>query len=351
MNIYDIAKKANVSVATVSRVINKSGPVRKSTQIKVENAISEMHYTPSSIARSLSNRKTDNIGIIVPDIFNPFYARILAGITSVVHEIGYNMFLFNAEENADRLHEILQTVQGENLKGIILNPISTQDERTLQLTKQIEERGVPIVLLDRDVYGFNSNGVYSDDFGGAYKAVSHLIKIGHRKIAIFRGPMNSRPGYERFAGYRKALEDNGITLEEDLIGDYDFMLSGLVYEQTKKLMKRKKHPTAIFTSNNNGTLECMKSLLDMGFEIGKDVGLIGFDDIDLLHYTNMAISVVDRRVEDMGAEAMSLLRSCIEDKEDEDRKQQIVMDTHLVLRGSEKCTGIGKPDQEKDAGS
>ena len=337
MNIYDIAKRANVSVATVSRVINKTGPVKESTRKRVEKAIRDMHYTPSSIARSLSIKSTDNIGIIVPDIFNPFYARVLAGITEVVRTTGHNIFLFNAEENAERLHQILQAVKGENLKGIILNPIFNQDEKALQLTKEIERQGVPIVLLDRDIYGFNSNGVYSDDFGGAYEAVSHLISIGHCRIAIFRGPLNSRPGNERFQGYIKALQDNGITPEPELMRDYDFMRNGLVYEQTEKLMKRKKRPTAIFTSNNNGTLECMKSLLDMGLAIGHDVGMIGFDDIDTLHYTNIALSVVDRHVEQMGAEAVDLLYKCIDNKGVKAKKQVIMIDTELVLRGSEKC--------------
>ena len=138
MNIYDIAKKANVSVATVSRVINQSGPVRESTRKKVEKAIAEMHYTPSAIARSLSSRQTNNIGIIVPDIFNPFYARVLTGITRVTRDIGYNTFFFNAEENIERLHQILDALKGQNLNGIILNPVLDQDEETVRLKSHIE---------------------------------------------------------------------------------------------------------------------------------------------------------------------------------------------------------------------
>ena len=337
MNIYDIAKKANVSVATVSRVINKSGQVRESTRKKVENAIAEMHYTPSSVARSLSTQQTDNIGIIVPDIFNPFYARVLAGITGETRKYGYNTFLFNAEENVAHLHQILRAIMGERLKGIILNPIVSQDEETVHLIRELEHMGVAIVFLDRDIYGLNCNGVYSDDFGGAYEAVSHLIRIGHRRIALFHGPLESRPGHERYQGYIQALRDNGIAPEEELVREYDFMLSGSVYENTKKIMKRKNPPTAFFTSNNYGTLECMKSLLDMEMEIGKDIGLIGFDDIDILHYANRGISAVDRQVEEMGAEAMRLLRDCIEERTEDARKQKIVLDTNLVLRGSENC--------------
>ena len=197
--------------------------------------------------------------------------------------------------------------------------------------------GVAIVFLDRDTYGLNCNGVYSDDFGGAYEAVSHLIRIGHRRIALFHGPLESRPGHERYQGYIQALRDNGIAPEEELVREYDFMLSGSVYENTKKIIKRKNPPTAFFTSNNYGTLECMKSLLDMEMEIGKDIGLIGFDDIDILHYANRGISAVDRQVEEMGAEAMRLLRDCIEERTEDARKQKIVLDTNLVLRGSENC--------------
>ncbi len=342
MNIYDIAKKANVSVATVSRVINQSGPVRESTRKKVEKAIAEMHYTPSAIARSLSSRQTNNIGIIVPDIFNPFYARVLTGITRVTRDIGYNTFFFNAEENIERLHQILDALKGQNLNGIILNPVLDQDEKTVRLMKELEAMNVAIVLLDRDLRGMNCNGVFSDDFGGAYAAVEHLIRIGHRRIGIFRGPQQSRPGYERFMGYVQALRDNGIQVEEELIGEYDFMLNGHVYEQTKRILRKKNPPTALFTSNNYGTLECMKSLLDMDLCIGKDIGLIGFDDIDTLHYANRSISAVDRDVERMGAKAMTLLQYCIAEKAEEVEKQKIVIDTHLVLRGSEKCDMIAE---------
>ena len=349
MNIYDIAKKANVSVATVSRVINKSGQVRESTRKKVEKAIAEMHYTPSSVARSLSTQQTDNIGIIVPDIFNPFYARVLAGITGVTRKYGYNTFLFNAEENVSYLHQILHAIMSERLKGIILNPIINEDEETRHLILDLERMGVAIVLLDRDVYGLNCNGVYSDDFGGAYAAVNHMIKLGHRRIALFHGPLVSRPGHERYQGYMQALRDNKIRPEEDLIREYDFMLNGSVYENTKKIMKRKHPPTAFFTSNNYGTLECMKSLLDMDYEIGKDIGLIGFDDIDILHYANRGISAVDRQVEEMGAEAMRLLQTCIMERAEDAKKQKIILDTNLILRGSEYCdhlSGCDGYDQE-----
>ena len=347
MNIYDIAKKANVSVATVSRVINKSGQVRESTRKKVEKAIAEMHYTPSSVARSLSMQQSDNIGIVVPDIFNPFYARVLAGITGFTRKCGYNTFLFNAEEDVTNLRQILRAIMGERLKGIILNPIVSQDEETLRLIRELESMGVAVVLLDRDIYGLNCNGVYSDDFGGAYAAVNHLIKIGHRRIALFHGPLVSRPGHERYQGYMQALRDNGIAPEADLIREYDFMLSGSVYDNTRRIMKRKHPPTAFFTSNNNGTLECMKSLLDMGMEIGRDVGMIGFDDIDILHYANRGISAVDRQVEEMGAEAMRLLQACISERTEDPKKQKIVLDTNLVLRGSENCERLVKMSKKQ----
>ena len=344
MNIYDIAKKANVSVATVSRVINRNGPVKESTRKKVEKAIAESHYTPSAIARSLSSRQTDNIGVIMPDIFNPFYNHVLNGITRVAKNYGYNTILFSAEESVERLHQILEGLKGQSLKGLILNPVRDQDDETVHLMRELESMGVPIVLFDRNITGINCNGVFSDDFGGAYSAVEHLIRIGHRRIAIFRGPQDIRPGRERFLGYAKALQDNGIQMEEKLVCDYDFLLNGKVYEQTRKLMKSKNPPTVFFTSNNFGTLECIKSLLDMGLSIGKDVGLIGFDEILTLQYVNQAISVVDREVVRMGMETMSLLQSCFVKEADKELKQKIVIDMHLLLRGSEYCEKVTGAD-------
>ena len=134
-----------------------------------------------------------------------------------------------------------------------------------------------------------------------------------------------------------SIVEGRLSDKYDHFREYDFMLSGSVYENTRKIMKRKNPPTAFFTSNNYGTLECMKSLLDMDLEIGRDIGLIGFDDIDILHYANRGISAVDRQVEEMGAEAMRLLRNCIEERAEDARKQKIILDTSLVLRGSENC--------------
>ena len=338
MNIYDIAKEANVSVATVSRVINQSDSVSNSTREIVEKVIEDMHYMPNANARRLSGHETEVIGVIFPDISNPFYSRILSGLSRIINKYNYTAMLFNAEENPERLHQILKTIQKERLRGMILNPIWNQDEETVRLVQEIQKNGIPVVLLDRDMQEINVNGVYSDDFGGAYSAVSHLIEIGHRRISALHGPLSSRPGYERLNGYLKALKDNGIEPDNEIIHECNYALDGTTYEITKKMMKQKQPPTAIFTGNNSVTLECIKGLMDTDHKIGKDIGLIGFDDIDILHYTNFQLSVVDRQVERMGAEAMALLHLCI--SKDTKTKHIIIMDTELILRGSEKCDGI-----------
>ncbi|MDD7267136.1 MAG: LacI family DNA-binding transcriptional regulator [Lachnospiraceae bacterium] len=337
MNIYDIAKKAAVSPTTVSRVLNGNKAVRRETKERVLKVIDDMNYVPSSVARSLSVKGTSNIAVIVPDITNPFFSSILSGITQTADEYEYNTFLFGTGEDPKKQYRVLQTVKAENLKGIIIVPVFENDEETVKMLKELEGMNVPIVLIDREINGGCFDGVFSNDREGSYRAVKKLIDTGHRKIAVIKGPLTSRPGRERYEGYVRAMTEAGIEIREEYSRGGSFLLDDLAYEDTHKLMTLSEPPTAIFTANNMASLGCMKCLFDMGLTIGKDISLVGFDDIETLKYLNIDLSVVDRPVQRMGMEAMELLqlRFC-EQKEDRGITRKIIIDTELILRGSEQ---------------
>lgn len=338
MNIYDIAKKAGVSPSTVSRVLNNNSIVKAQTREKILEIIKENNYVPSSVARSLSVKETSNIGVIVPDILNSFFSSIMAGVNEKAEEYDYNTVLFGTKENVKRQHEVLQIVKQENLKGLIIVPVIENDKETIEVLIQMEKEGVPVVLIDRDINNASFDGVFSDDRRGTKNAVEILIKEGHKKIAIINGPLECTPGRHRFMGYKEALSEHNIHIDEKYVKSGNFMLRP-AYNATKELMELDEPPTAIFSSNNRTTLGCLQYFYENNIKIGEDIGFIGFDDIEALRYSGMHMSVVDRDVFAMGVEAMKLLQMRFEENTDTRLRRRIIVDSRFISRGSEKLKG------------
>jgi len=339
MNIYDIAREAGVSPATVSRVINGNKNVREETRKKVLKVIENNNYAPSSVARNLSIGESQNIAFIVPDVENPFFSQILQGITDKASDSNYNVFMFGTKEDPEREHRILESLKGELIKGLIIIPVSEIDEETAFRLTNFEREGIPVVLIDRDIKGSNFDGVFSEDIQGAYEAVECLIQEGHKKIAMITGPETSRPGHDRLRGYKMALTNYNIEINEDYIINGNFIEED-AYKAMKTLMELKEPPTAVFSSNNMTTLGCLRYLKEHGLKLVEDISLIGFDDIKELQYTDINLTVVARPVYEMGQEVMELLERRFSYKKEGDRKKMIVrrnyVKTWLIKRGSEK---------------
>ncbi|SHK45503.1 LacI family DNA-binding transcriptional regulator [Hespellia stercorisuis] len=339
MNIYDIAKEAGVSASTVSRVLNGNKNVKKETREKIQKVINGKNYVPNALARNLSVGVSQNIAFLVPDIENPFFGKILHGISDRAKEYNYNIFMFGTDECPDREHQILSSLQIEMMRGLIIIPVSENDSITEEMLENFEEKGVPVILIDRDIMGSKFDGVFSEDEEGSYGAVECLIKEGHKKIATITGPETSRPGHNRLKGYKRALEANGIAIRPEYIicGEFNEEKS---YKAMKKLMERKDPPTAIFSCNNMTTLGCLKYLSERDMKLSRDISLVGFDDIRELQYTNIKLSVVSRPVYDMGCEAMELLERRFEAIQNGSKERTVkrrnYVQTSLILRGSEK---------------
>lgn len=333
MNISEIAHIAGVSTATVSRVINHSPAVKPETKEKVMQVIAEFGYTPSAIARSLSIQSSLNIGVIFPDIANPFFSGALNGLSKVAEEYRYNVFFCNSDENTDKEHRFLEQVKEQRLEGIIISPVDTNDRRTLKLLEGLEKAGIPVVLLDRDLKDGNFSMVIAENEKGAFDAVQVLVNEGHRKIAIIEGSPSNRPVYERTEGYKKAMKAAGIPIRSEYIVRGN-QKSDPAYEMTGQLMRLDDPPTAIFTCNNMMTIGCIQYLTEQGIRIGKDISLIGFDDIEVLRIVNFGLSVVHRSETEMGKIAMEMLVRRMKDPDG--KKEKVVLPTEIILRGSEK---------------
>jgi len=334
MTIDDIAKKAGVSTATVSRVLNNSSSVTKKTRERVQNVIEECGYIPNVLARSLSIQSTRSIAVLVSDIENPYFSQALRGITQVADENDYNVLLLNTDEDLQREHRCLKAVaQQQQPGGIIITPVSYTNQQTGAVLEEFERRGVPVVLLDRLIKGYSFGSILAENRKGAYEAVRELIRAGHTRIAIIRGSEENWPVAERWLGYQDAMKEAGLPIQPEYVCSAD-QKSRLAYQATGRLMGLSQPPTAIFTCNNSMTLGCLGYLTEHGIHIPQDVSVIGFDEIDDLRRVAYPLSVVDRSPVEMGHLAMKMILSRLADMES--AKQTTVIPTRLVLRGSEK---------------
>ncbi|MCT4604527.1 MAG: LacI family transcriptional regulator [Marinisporobacter sp.] len=334
ITINDIARESGVSRATVSRVLNNSGYVKDETRQKVLKAIKELNYTPSAIARSLSTRKTNTIGVIVPEINDPFFGEVIKGVSEVADEHNLNIILFNTDDNVEKELKALQLLKEQRIQGILITPALTEKKENREYLGTLEKFGIPIILIDGHVKYENFSGVFIDHIKGAYDGTEALIKEGHKKIAIINGQMDSRPAKERFIGYKKALEEYHIPLEERYIfyGEYKYEHA---YEITKKILKMEDPPTAIFVSSNMMILGCMKAFYEKKVHIPRDMAIIGFDKLEVLNIIGMNISCINGPTLKLGKKGMKMLIDRLHDEKNKEIKRTILL-PEIILNGSEK---------------
>lgn len=339
MNISDIAEKAGVSTATVSRVLNDSALVKAKTKELVLAVIEECGYTPSAVAKSLSVQATHNVGVIFPDIENPFFSGALKGISQVAEQSLYNVFFFNTDETVWREHNFLNVVRVQRLDGVIISPVDGQDGTTQSILEGFEQQGIAVVLFDRRLKGGTFSSVLTENKDGTRMAIRQLISEGHRKIAIIEGNPSNTPVYERAQGYLQALEEAGIPVRREYMLRAD-QKSELAYQATQTLMESDDPPTAIFACNNMMTLGCLRYFTERGIVIGRDVSLMGFDDIETLRLIDYGLSVVNRSEEEMGRLAMEVLLERLQAPEQAVRT--VMVPSYLILRGSERLSGLSR---------
>lgn len=343
-NIYEIAKEAGVSIATVSRVMNRSATVSEKSTRRVMDAVKKLNYVPNSMARSLSTSVSTSIGVVVPDINNPFFSNVVKGVTSVADEKGYQVLLYSTDENEVKEEKVLHTMREHRLRGMIITPVSEDCKDTLQQLRDFATRSIPVVLLDREVDDHSFDRVVAQDEDGVYRAVCALIEKGHRRIAIITGPLRSRPGKERLRGYERAMKESGITINKDYVRYGDFRMER-AYKEAMELCSMEEPPTAIFASNNMTTYGCLKAFGQLGLTVGKDIALFGFDDIEALKWLNYNVSVVSRDVYEMGRRAMEMLLRCFEEDSTSKEGQRDSLPTELIFRGSELCSAVSAASQ------
>lgn len=325
--IYDVAKRANVSVATVSAVINNSSYVSPPLRQNVEAAIAELHYHPNLLARSLAKQKTQTIGMLIPDVANPFFPEVVRGAEDRAQKAGYTVILGNSDNQRDKEEVYLNLFLAKRVDGILL--IKSPGEMSVSLLEKLTDGKTPIVLVDRHYPPLKADLVLADDVGGSYEAVKHLLRLGHRRIGVITGMRGVSTTEGRLAGYRKALQSRSIRYDPSLViqGDYR-MDSG--FEGGILVLKQK--PTAVFVTNFLMTVGFMKALEQKKLRCPQDVAVISYDDFPWLDSFYPRLTSVEQPKYLLGYQGAQLLLDRIGEKHK--RAKTLILKNNLRIRES-----------------
>jgi LacI family transcriptional regulator len=324
--IHDVAAHAGVSPATVSRFL-RGQRVRSAEAIQA--AVDELGYCPSAAAQSLKSGRTHTIGVVVPDITNPYFAAVVKGMESVTRSQRYRILLANSDESSEQEDDLLADMVRQ-VDGVVLTPATEQDQTPLH----VRDAGLPLVFVDRDLAdGDQFDAVLVDNTEGGRQAAEHLLALGHTRIAAISGGQDSTPGRCRREGFMDALTAEGVEVpaDYDLIGEFREERG---YQLTLSLLSLPERPTAIFTANNLMTLGALKALHDMRVDIPGQVSLIGFDDLDTGPLLRPPLTVIDRPMVEQGVLAMRLLLRRFDEAYADDTPRRIILDTKLIERAS-----------------
>jgi len=329
VTIRDVARLSGVSAMTVSRVINESERVSPATRRRVEQAISDLGYVPSRLARGLSRQKTGALALIVPDVANPFFTMIVRGAEDVARRADYRVILGDTRGDLALEREVIEELIAHRVEGIAIAPVS---DRSRPHFRRLAAFGVPFVLLDRVVRGLDADVVLGDSTGGARRLVEHLISLGHRRIGLIVESEDVSTARDRRAGYLAALEAAGLPVDSSLIvrapADPEGGFRGM-----RELLALEDPPTAVFAVNNLVAVGAIEAVRAEGLEVPDDVALVCFDDIELASRLYPFLTVAAQPAETFGTLGTQLLIERIEGRAP-DRPRVVVLPAQFLVRAS-----------------
>jgi DNA-binding LacI/PurR family transcriptional regulator len=334
VGLKDVARVAGVSVSTVSRVLTGSPLVNDETRARVKRAMEELDYRPNRVARRLrrDTARASLIGLIVPDIQNPFFAELVRGVESIAQKHGYMVFLGNSDEDGANEKRYVDLMRAESVDGLILPPSSD----IAQTVSGLARAGLPVVCVDRRLPKVALDTVIADNVHGAQEAVEHLLRIGHRRIGFVGGRPQLSTTQERLQGYRLALEEHGVAFDAALVREGDSRQSGGRH-MARELLTLSEPPTALLVGNNLMTLGALETIHAMGLRIPDDVAIVGYDDMPWALALNPPLTAVRQPSYEIGRRGAELLLQRIDDPKRS--TSLVVLQPELVVR--ESC-GAGK---------
>ena len=327
--IKDVARLSGVSPMTVSRVINESERVSPDARRRVEEAISELGYVPSRLARGLSRQRTGTIAVIVPDVANPFFTHIVRAAEEVARRAEYRAILCDTRADLTIERDVVQEMIAHRVEGIVIAPVSDQSGAHL---RRLDRFGVPFVLIDRTVEGVQADAVVGDSAGGARELVEHLLSLGHRRIGFIVESDDVSTARDRRRGYEAALAAAGIASDPELVV-YSTVDPRGGSEGMRRLLELEQPPTAVFTVNNLVALGAIEAVRAAGLEVPDDVALVCFDDIEYASRLYPFLTVMEQPAEMFGTLGTQLLLERIEGRGPE-RPRVVVLPGQFTVRKS-----------------
>lgn len=326
VTIYDVAREAGVSMATVSRVVNNNPNVKPQTRKKVFEAIEMLGYRPNAVARGLASKKTTTVGVVIPDIANANFAEVARGVEDIANMYHYNIILCNADKRKEKEIRVVNTLLEKQVDGLLFMGGAVTEEHI----QAFKTSNVPIVLCGTSDESGQIPSVDIDHEAAAFDAVSHLVAQGHRSIAMISGTLQDPAnGYARFQGYKRALEAAGIPYREDLVrvGNYRYE-SGI--EATQYFLSLPDKPTAIFSATDEMAIGAIHAIQDAGISVPDAISVIGVDNSRISSMVRPLLTTVAQPMYDIGAVGMRLLTKLM--KKESVEQSKVILPHELIAR-------------------
>ncbi|MHA7128247.1 LacI family DNA-binding transcriptional regulator [Algoriphagus namhaensis] len=331
--IKDIAKELGVSSSTVSRALKDYPGISDETKRKVKEVADRLNYRPNAVALSLRKSRSFTIGVIIPEVVHFFFSTVISGIEEIAQSRGYNVILTQTNESLEREKSSIETMLSNQIDGFLVS-FSKETQNFDHFTRLLDH-GFPIVFFDRAPDLPKSISVLVDDYHGAYQATSHLIEQGYKRIAHLGGPHKLKISKNRERGYRDALYNHGMQVDESLIAECALGTSEEAFAVTEQMLRQKKAPDAFFASNDMAAVGAMLAAKKAGLKVPQDVGIVGFSNWQFCSMLEPTLTSVAQPGFKMGAEATTLLLDIIEKKiQYESIKDPVILKTELLVRNS-----------------
>lgn len=328
ITVKDVAKRADVSATTVSRVIRGKSQVSPEVRERVLEAVSSLNYVVNRNARSLVKGKSSLVGVLIGDISNPFYSVFLRGLEDGLRRMDFNLIFCSTDENPSKEEKYLRMLLEHNVSSLVIVPTHPQ----VSLLRCFEAQNIPIVCVDRKVEGVKADVILVDNFHGGMLATEYLLKQGYTRIGVVSGSFNIPTLRDRFLGYKTVLEDYGIPFDDSLVREGGFTIEEF-QQAAQDLLTLSSPPSAIFSTGNTATVGVYSAINKLGKRILTDIGVIGFDDLPWVYALNPPLTVISQPVYQIGFVAGQLaIQRMFGDGPKE--KQEIVLETSLIIRGS-----------------
>jgi DNA-binding LacI/PurR family transcriptional regulator len=325
--IYDVARLAGVSTATVSRALNGTGQIAAPTRAAIEAAVEQLGYRPNTIARSLVTKSTQTIALLLPDITNPFYAALVSGIQQYALSHDHTMLLCTTEGDPEREEQYLSLLRAKQVDGALVDGLVLPSDRIARFVQD----GFPIVCLDRDIDSSSIPLVQVDNRLGGRLATEHLVRLGHSRIAHVTGVRALHISEDRLSGYREALVAAGIEADPRLVAEGRFTEEG-GYEAARALLESRPDLTAVFAANDLSALGVLNAMAEHGRRVPEDVSVVGFDDLRLSAFTSPPLTTVKQPAVEIAQLATEILIGLT--KGEEVRQMRHFLEPALVVRDS-----------------